>query len=136
MNQRILERFIGNTIGYENLLNAAESLAGPAYPPHNIERIGENDFVLTLAVAGYKREDLSVKVEDRVLVVSGKGPEEGDGEKTIIHRGISSRSFRKGFQLDAELVVKGAALKDGLLAIELERVVPDEKKPRDIEIAA
>lgn len=136
MNQRILERLFGHTIGFENLLNAAESLASPAYPPHNIERIGENDFVLTLAVAGYSREDLSVKLEDRVLVVSGKGPEEDGEEKTILHRGISSRSFKKGFQLGAEVVVKGAALKDGLLAIELERVVPEEKKPRDIEIAA
>lgn len=135
MNQRFIENLIGNTIGFDNLLNAAQDLASPAYPPHNIERTGENDFLLTLAVAGYRRENLTVNLEDRVLVISGKTDEEKE-EKTFLHKGISSRSFRKAFQLGSEVQVEGAALADGLLKVELKRVIPDEKKPREIDIAA
>ncbi|MTH94974.1 Hsp20 family protein [Roseibium sp. RKSG952] len=136
MNNRFLDSLIGHTIGFDNLLNAAQDLASPTFPPHNLERIGENVFLLTMAVAGYRHEDLTIDLEDRVLVISGKPTDDGKEEKSFLYKGISSRSFRKAFQLGSEVHVEGASLADGLLKVELKRIVPDEKKPRKIDIAA
>ena len=114
----------------------ARSDAGTSYPPYNIEQHGEDDYRITMAVAGFGEDDLDITVKENSLVVSGKlnDPAEEEG-RTFLHRGIAGRAFERRFQLADHIVVKGASLENGLLHVDLERVVPDEAKPRKIEIA-
>lgn len=107
--------------------------ASDGYPPYNIEQIGETGLRITLAVAGFKPEDLSVQVEDNQLIIRGKQTE--DGEKLFLHRGIAARQFQRGFVLAEGIEVRGAALDSGLLHVDLARPRP-ETKVRTIEIRA
>ena len=102
------------------------------YPPYNIVKTEENLYELQLAIAGFKDDELNIEVKDGILKVEGKKQDEG--EKNYIHKGISARSFRRTFTLSDTIVVKGADLTDGILTVELENVIPEEKKPRKIEI--
>jgi len=127
--------FFRSTIGFDRLLNLLETAEGaPGYPPYNIERSDEDHYRITIAVAGFAENDLGVEVKDNVLTVTGKRE---DGEKTsYLHQGIAGRAFERQFQLAQHVVVKGARLENGLLHVELERIVPEEKKPRRITINA
>jgi molecular chaperone IbpA len=117
------------------MLDAAPQYeSGQAYPPYNIERTGENHYRITLAVAGFAEKDLEVEVREGVLTVQGKRAEEKEGETAYLHRGIAGRAFERRFQLAENVEVKGARLENGLLHVDLERVVPEEKKPRRIQI--
>jgi molecular chaperone IbpA len=124
-----------STVGYDrllDLLDAADTAQG--YPPYNIERTEENRYRITVAVAGFGEKDLNVEVRDGVLHVTGKRE---DAEKSsYLYHGIAGRAFERRFQLAEHVEVKGAKLENGLLHIELERVVPEEKKPRRIAINA
>ena len=125
-----------STVGYDRLLDLLDSASETAqgYPPYNIERIEENRYRITIAVAGFGEKDLSAEVRDGVLHVAGKRE---DGEKSsYLYHGIAGRAFERRFQLAEHVEVKGAKLENGLLHIELERVVPEEKKPRRISINA
>jgi molecular chaperone IbpA len=125
-----------STVGYDRLLDLLDSASETAqgYPPYNIERIEENRYRITIAVAGFGEKDLSAEVRDGVLYVAGKRE---DGEKSsYLYHGIAGRAFERRFQLAEHVEVKGAKLENGLLHIELERVVPEEKKPRRISINA
>jgi molecular chaperone IbpA len=124
-----------STVGYDrllDLLDAADTAQG--YPPYNIERTEENRYRISIAVAGFGENDLNVEVRVGVLHVTGKRE---DAEKSsYLYHGIAGRAFERRFQLAEHVEVKGAKLENGLLHIELERVVPEEKKPRRIAINA
>jgi molecular chaperone IbpA len=125
--------FFRTTVGFDRLLNLLETAEGaPGYPPYNIERSDENHYRITVAVAGFAEKDLGIEVRDNVLTVTGKREE--NGKPSYLHQGIAGRAFERQFQLAEHVVVKAARLENGLLHIELERVVPEEKKPRRIPI--
>ena len=105
------------------------------YPPHNILKHNDNKFVLELAVAGFTQEDLHVVLDKNTLVVTGdKKRDDKSDSVAYLHKGIGTRSFNKSFVLERYLVVKDVKLSDGILKVTLERVVPEEEKPRILEI--
>jgi molecular chaperone IbpA len=127
--------FFRSTVGFDRLLDLLETAdTREGYPPYNIERSDENNYRVTVAVAGFGEKDLSVDVRDGVLTVTGK---RDDAQKpTYLHQGIAGRAFERSFQLAEHVEVKAARLENGLLHVELERRVPEEKKPRKIAINA
>lgn len=126
-----------STIGFDRLANLFDSASGDAegaYPPYNIERVAENAYRITMAVAGFTDEELNIEVKDTSLVVKGeKKPD--TGERHFLHRGIAARSFERRFQLADFVEVKGATLQDGLLSVELQRNLPERMKPRTVAIS-
>jgi molecular chaperone IbpA len=128
-----------STIGFDrlgSLLDTLGSLDGeaPSYPPYNIERVGENEYRISMAVAGFGEGDLSIEVKENSLSIRGEKTT-GQEDTTFLHRGIASRSFERRFQLADHVVVKGAALENGLLHVDLVRELPEAMKPRTIPIA-
>ncbi|KQQ59911.1 Hsp20 family protein [Pseudomonas syringae] len=113
--------------------SALRSEAGNAYPPHNVEKHGDNEYRIVIAAAGLTEQDMDIQVENGVLTVAG-GKRESEKEVTYLHQGIAQRAFRLSFRLADHIEVQGAALNNGLLSIELQRIVPEEAKPRRIEI--
>jgi len=128
--------FFRSTVGFDRLLNLLESASEQGYPPYNIERTDEDNYRVTLAVAGFAEKDLAVDVKDRVLTVSGKREEAEKSQPALLHQGIAGRAFERSFQLAEHVEVKAARLENGLLHVDLERIVPEEKKPRRIQINA
>jgi len=127
-----------STVGFDRLLNMAESAmqANQAgYPPYDIERIGEDRYAVTLAVAGFSRDELDIEAHGGVLTVTGRKPEQADEGRRMLHRGIATRAFQRRFQLADHVKVTGARLDNGLLTIDLHREVPEAAKPRRIAIA-
>ncbi len=127
-----------STVGFDrlfNLLDGVNDAQGQSYPPYNIERLGENEYRITMAVAGFAEADLSIEVKESALTVAGKRAED-DKKAAYLHQGIAARAFERRFQLADHVEVTGAKLEHGLLHIELKRVIPDAKKPRRIEIGA
>lgn len=127
-----------STVGFDRmsrLLDAASRLDESAlsYPPYNIEKTGENAYRITMAVAGFGPEDLTITVQENSLLVAGKlsKPEE---ERKFLYRGIAGRSFERRFELADHIRVSGATLANGLLHIELAREIPEAMKPRTIKI--
>lgn len=127
-----------STVGFDRLVQLLDSVGGvdaDGYPPYNIERLGENEYRITMAVAGFAQDELNVEVKEQSLLVSGhKKPDEKD--RTFLHRGIAARSFERRFQLADHVEVKGADVKDGLLHVELVRNLPERMKPRTIAIGS
>ena len=124
----------GSFIGFDHLLTELDHVAKHAndhYPPHNIIKTGETDYLIELAVAGFSRDELSIEVKDRTLTVSGDHISKG---REFIHRGISTKKFKRTFRLSEHVHVIGADLKDGILSVELKYVVPEELRPRRIQI--
>jgi molecular chaperone IbpA len=128
--------YFRSTVGFDHLFNMLEQAvdAGNGYPPYNIERTDETHYVISVAVAGFAEKDLSVEVKDGVLTVVGK--REDAPKQSYLHQGIAGRAFERRFQLAEHVEVRAAKLENGLLHIDLERVVPEEKKPRRIAINA
>ena len=126
-----------SVVGFDRLaaqLDAAaaqESAAG--YPPYNIERTDENAYRVEIAVAGFRPEELSIEVKENLLTVTGRKAANDDARK-FLHRGLAERNFERRFQLADYVVVTDAALADGLLSISLKRELPEQLKPRRIEI--
>ena len=106
------------------------------YPPYNIRKVNDTDYVIELAIAGFGKKDIEVKSQENTLTIKSKDKKEevSDKDENILHRGISQRSFKRSFTVAEDVVVKGADLKDGLLSVKLERIIPDEKKPKIIDI--
>ncbi len=106
------------------------------YPPYNIHKINENEFKIEVALAGYSKEDIELELKDSTLTVRNKQKEKIVNENTngMIHKGISTRQFERAFTISEDIKVKNAELKNGLLNIDLERIIPDEKKARLISI--
>jgi molecular chaperone IbpA len=129
--------FFRTTVGFDRLLDLLDQAEGNAqgYPPYNIERSDENHYRVTLAVAGFAQKDLGIEVRDGVLTVEGRRGE-ASAQPAYLHQGIAGRAFERQFQLAEHVEVKGAQLENGLLHIALERIVPEEKKPRKIAINA
>jgi molecular chaperone IbpA len=128
-----------STIGFDRLADMLDSVAQydttTAYPPYNIERTDENHYRISLAVAGFGENDLNVEVKEGVLSVAGKRTDEsGEKGRDYLYQGIAGRAFERRFQLAENVHVRGAGLENGLLHIDLERVVPEEQKPRKIAI--
>ncbi|HXF88687.1 MAG TPA: Hsp20 family protein [Xanthobacteraceae bacterium] len=125
-----------STVGFDRVFDliddALRGNGGDNYPPYNIERLGEDEYRITLALAGFKPEDITVTVEQDVLTVEGRKAETGD--ENYLYQGIPARPFRRVFNLADYVQVKGASLADGLLTIDLVREVPEEMKPRRIAI--
>jgi molecular chaperone IbpA len=130
--------FFRSTVGFDRLIGLLESASEQGYPPYNIERSDENNYRVTLAVAGFAEKDLSVDVKDRVLTIAGKREGEPNDKPAtaLLHQGIAGRAFERSFQLAEHVEVKAARLENGLLHVDLERIVPEEKRPRRIPINA
>lgn len=118
-------------IGFESIFNEIEKCA-QTYPPHNIVRHSENEYAIELAVVGFTESDITMTLQDGTLNIQGVKHEQN--KPNYIHHGISGRSFRRWFRLSEHVEVKGASLKDGMLVVKLERVIPEEKRPRLIPI--
>lgn len=129
------------TIGFDQIANlmdralSADS-AQPSYPPYNIEKTDADSYRISVAVAGFSDEDLSVEVKENALVVSAKKAETDDAERSFLHRGIATRAFERRFTLADHVRVTGASHENGMLHIDLHREVPEALKPRRIEIAS
>jgi len=127
-----------SSIGFENLNRLADFATrgeSDAYPPYNIEKISENGYRISMAVAGFHRDELDLTVQDNVLTVVGRaGDENGAGQREFLHRGIAKRAFERRFQLADTIKVTNAGYEDGLLNIDLVREIPEHKKPRKISI--
>ncbi len=125
-----------STVGFDQLQSLLDSVSrdagAPTYPPYNIERLGENEYRITMAIAGFAATDLSIEVKQSVLTISGKRSEAENAN--YLHQGIAGRSFERRFQLADHVEVKGALLENGLLHVDLVRRIPEELKPRRIEI--
>jgi molecular chaperone IbpA len=128
-----------STVGFDHLFNMLDSVAqydgSQSYPPYNIERSDETHYRIALAVAGFGEKDLNVEVREGVLTVQGKRTDEtGKEDKSFLYQGIAGRAFERRFQLAEHVEVQGARLENGLLHVDLERIVPEEQKPRRIAI--
>jgi molecular chaperone IbpA len=127
-----------STVGFDRLANLLETVtqfdpATPSYPPYNIEQVQENDYRISMAVAGFSDKELSVEVKEGVLTITGK--RNGEEPKTrFLYQGIAGRSFERRFQLADHMEVRGARLEHGLLHVDIARVIPEEKKARKISI--
>ncbi|CAN0603110.1 MAG: Hsp20 family protein [Sulfitobacter sp.] len=129
-----------SSVGFDQIANMMDRVlstdgATPSYPPYNIEKLDNDSYRISIAVAGFSDADLSVEVRDKALIVSARKAEEDEG-KTYLHRGIATRAFERRFHLADHVQVTGAAHVDGMLHIELERQVPEALKPRQIEITS
>ncbi len=127
-----------SSIGFENLnrlVDFATRGEADTYPPYNIEKVAEDAYRISMAVAGFSRDELELTVQDNVLIVLGKAEAKAEeAERQFLHRGIAKRAFERRFQLADTIKVVGAGYTDGLLNIELKREVPEHKKPRRIAI--
>jgi molecular chaperone IbpA len=116
---------------------AARNEKQASYPPYNIELLGEDKYRITMAVAGFAKDDVIIEVQENTLKVSGnKEADKSEEERKFLHKGISARNFERKFQLGDNVKVLAADMDNGLLHIDLERVVPEAKKPRRIEIGS
>lgn len=125
-------------VGFDRLVNMFESMdrAEEGYPPYNIEKTGEEGYRISLAVAGFGEQDLTIDVKEDTLTVAGGTVPDQETERSFLHRGIAERAFRRVWRLADHVEVVGAKLEHGLLHIDLERQVPEAKKARKIEITA
>ncbi len=128
-----------STVGFDHMTRLLDTVANepaPNFPPYNIEAVDEDSYRITMAVAGFAEADLEVTGEGDQLLVRGRIDRSDDGkERKFLHRGIAERAFERRFNLAEHVVVNGASLENGLLHIDLARVVPEEKKPRTIAIS-
>jgi len=129
-----------STVGFDRMTQLLDSAMQGAdhvdgYPPYNIEKHGEDSYRITLAVAGFGPDDIEITAQDNTLVISGKA-RTAESEQQYLHRGIAARAFERKFQLADHIRVRGADMENGLLHVALEREVPEELKPRRIEIAS
>ena len=128
-----------STVGFDRLarmLDEVSSFEAPAYPPYNIERLGEDEYRITMAVAGFGPKDISLEVKGTALTVTGKKSGEADSKTEYLHQGIAARAFERCFLLADHVEVTGADMDNGLLHISLKREIPEALKPRTIAIGA
>jgi molecular chaperone IbpA len=137
-----------SAVGFDNLVRMLDNVSrfngDSGYPPYDIEKLGDDDYRVTMAVAGFTEDELDVTVKDDVLVISGRAAkaEAEEGEVTeseqpqtvYLHRGIAKRAFERRFHLADTIKVTGASLENGLLHVSLVREIPEERKPRQIQI--
>ena len=132
-----LNNFLNNAIGFENFFHRFHRLPNinAGFPHYNIKKAGEDKYILEMAVAGYKKSDVVVEVQDGVLSIGGEqGASLSEHEENFVHKGIANREFRKQFQLSEYVECTGAKLEDGMLKVELNYNPPEDKKPKKITI--
>jgi len=135
-----LTPFHRSTIGFDRLftlLDQANGDGSSGYPPYNIERSGENEFRITVAVSGFSKDEISIVAKENTLTIKGEkaANENNDAKSEVLYRGIASRAFERQFQLADFVQVKNASLENGLLHVDLVREIPEAKKPRVIPIS-
>ena len=124
-----------STVGFDRLFSMLDGFeAAPGYPPYNIERTGENDYRITVAVAGFAENELSLEAKENTLTIKGDKQAKQDNTAEVLYQGIAGRAFERQFQLADYVQVKGASLENGLLHVDLVREIPEAKKPRQIRI--
>ena len=122
-------------IGFDRTLQLLERANAPSntnYPPYNIVKIDEENFQIEMAVAGFDKKEVSISKEKEKLIIEG---EQDTESKEYVHQGLASRSFKRSFTLADDIIVKGADMKNGILVVSLERIVPEEDKPQEIKIS-
>jgi molecular chaperone IbpA len=126
-----------SSVGFDRLAQLMDSARddAPSYPPYNIERTGEDQYRITMAVAGFGENDIEITAQENALTVVGKQPKD-EAPKSLLYRGIAGRPFQRRFELAEYIRVSGASLENGLLHIELVREVPEAVKPRSIKIGS
>ena len=134
-----LQKMMGFSVGFDSIFDRffdMDTTRDSGYPPYNIRKINEAQYVIEIALAGFSKDDIEVEVTEGTLAVRSKKEEETNGDESFVHKGIAKRSFLRTYTLSDDVVVQGADLKDGMLIINLEKVIPDEKKPRLIQIGS
>ena len=131
-----LEKALGITVGFDSIFDRLfedfeKNSSNSSYPPYNIRKDDGNFYTIEMAVAGFSKEDLEAELKEGILTVSSKSNQD-EGE--YLHRGIARRAFSRSFTLSDDMIIKGADLINGMLTISLERIIPEEKKSRMIEI--
>lgn len=124
-----------STVGFDRLFSMLDGFeAAPGYPPYNIERTGENAYRITVAVAGFGENELSIESKENTLTIKGAKQAQTAPNGEVLYQGIAARAFERAFQLADYVTVKNAALENGLLHVDLVREIPEAKKPRQIPI--
>ena len=133
-----IQKMMGFSVGFDSVFDRffdMDTNREQGYPPYNIRKVNDLQYVIELAIAGFSKDDIEVELTDGLLAIRSKDrKEEEEDSDSFVHKGIARRSFSRTYTLSDDVIVKGADLKDGMLIINLERVIPDEKKPRLIQI--
>ncbi|MCC3860046.1 Hsp20 family protein [Pseudemcibacter aquimaris] len=132
-----LSPLLKSTIGFDHMNRVFENAVGNndvSYPPYNIEKISEDDYRITMALAGFSEDDLVIELDGGVLSITADGSEEEADPERFLHRGIAKRAFKRHFRLAETIKVLGAEFENGLLMIDLQREIPEHLKPRQIKI--
>jgi molecular chaperone IbpA len=125
-----------STVGFDRLFDLIDSGTRPDWPPYNIEKRGENDYRISMAVAGFGPEEIELVQEGNTLTVSGEKRRAADDSREMLHQGLAFRNFRQTFNLAAHVKVDSASLEYGLLSVQLVREIPEQLKPRQIKLSA
>jgi len=131
------ERVRTYSIGFDRMFDRLFDetyTSAPSYPPYNIVKTDDEHYAIQIAVAGFGKDDIEIESKENSLVIKTKEKEDVKDETNYLHKGISNRAFTRSFTLSDDVVVKGATFENGLLNVELERIIPEEKKPRIIDI--
>tara|TARA_Y100000389_G_scaffold75466_1_gene72100 strand:+ start:3904 stop:4338 length:435 start_codon:yes stop_codon:yes gene_type:complete len=132
---RINAYSIGFDRMFDSLLGNHPNQTTPSsYPPYNIVKHDDDKFTIEIALAGFSRDEIEIECRENVLKIESKSRSEGSDEKEYLYKGISNKRFNKAFTLSDDVVVNDADMKDGILKINMERIIPEEKKPRSIKI--
>ena len=130
-------KFIPYSIGFDNLFDRLFDIdleSSNSYPPYNISKVDDNNYIIEMALAGFNKDDIEIELADSELTVRSKKREDSNKDVNLIHQGISHRSFNRKFTLSEEILVKNAEMKNGMLIIKLEKFIPENKKPKLISI--
>ena len=130
-------KFIPYSIGFDNLFDRLFDIdleSSNSYPPYNISKVDENNYIIEMALAGFNKDDIEIELADSELTIRSKKREDSNKDVNLIHQGISHRSFNRKFTLSEEILVKNAEMKNGMLIIKLEKFIPENKKPKLISI--
>jgi molecular chaperone IbpA len=129
-----------STVGFDRLFSLFDQVAGhdgsPGYPPYNIERTGDNEYRITVAVAGFSEADVQIEAKESTLTIRGEKQAKTETKGEVLYQGIAARAFERVFQLADFVQVKGASLENGLLHVDLVREIPEAKKPRQIPLTS
>lgn len=125
--------FVGFDDTYNRLSKMHEDMTKyvPNYPPYNIKKVSDNTYIIELAVAGFARQDIEIVLDDNKLIIKGNAHDDTDN---FVFKGIANRAFTRAFALDDQIEIKNAAMFNGMLKIALERIIPEHRKPRKIEV--
>ena len=130
-------KFIPYSIGFDNIFDRLFDMdleSSNSYPPYNISKVDDNNYIIEMALAGFNKDDIEIELADSELTVRSKKREDSKKDVNLIHQGISHRSFNRKFTLSEEILVKNAEMKNGMLIIKLEKFIPENKKPKLINI--